>query len=331
MSAAARPVRPVRLRETAGGQHCETTALGVLLGHLGVELSEPLLFGLGGGLGFVYWEAKYLDVPFLGGRSRPMQITRTLAHRLGLTLHVAETSSPHRAWENVAAALDAGTPVGLQLDCYHLEYFTTKAHFAGHVVAMYGYDDTYAYLVDTAPQGGAVRTTLGSLAAARSERGPMSARHLSFTIGGAATLPPLGPAVVAAVRDTAREFLAPPIANLGYRGIEKAAARVPRWPVEAAGLARTAALMEGGGTGGALFRNLYRDFLAEAADLTGDPALRAGHRAYAAIAERWTGVADEIAAAGRTGDAGHLARAGAILRDVAARERAAMQSLAAPG
>lgn len=31
------------------GQHCETTATGTLLAHIGIELSEPMLFGLGGG------------------------------------------------------------------------------------------------------------------------------------------------------------------------------------------------------------------------------------------------------------------------------------------
>lgn len=34
----------------AGGAHCETTTLGVLLDHAGIQLSEPMLFGLGGGL-----------------------------------------------------------------------------------------------------------------------------------------------------------------------------------------------------------------------------------------------------------------------------------------
>ncbi|GHF51916.1 hypothetical protein GCM10018783_20810 [Streptomyces griseosporeus] len=41
----------------------------------------------------------------------------------------------------MATPIDAGRPVGLQLDSYHLDYFTTKVHFGGHVVAMYGYDD----------------------------------------------------------------------------------------------------------------------------------------------------------------------------------------------
>ena len=40
------------------GQHCETTATGTLLNQLGIFLSEPLLFGLGEGLSFVFWKMK---------------------------------------------------------------------------------------------------------------------------------------------------------------------------------------------------------------------------------------------------------------------------------
>lgn len=190
----------------SGGRHCETTALGVLLGHAGLELSEAMLFGLGEGLGFVYWDAKGMDVPFLGGRSKPMAITRALAGRLGLELRVTETASAARGWRNVVAELGAGRPVGLQLDCYHLEYFTARTHFGGHVVAMYGYDDTDAYLVDTAQQGGAVTTSLRSLALARAERGPMTARHLAFTLAVPEARPDLGVAIRAAVRGTRRRF-----------------------------------------------------------------------------------------------------------------------------
>jgi len=302
--------------------HCETTALGVLLGHLGIDLSEPMLFGLGEGLSFVYWDAKYLDFPFLGGRSRPMGIATRLADRLGLVLHVEETASPAKAWQNVARHVDAGRPVGLQLDCYHLDYFSTKVHFGGHIVTMYRYDDTYAYLVDTAPQGGAVRTTRASLAAARAQRGPMTARQLSFTLDRAGEPAAVRDVLGTAVRNTAHAFLHPPIANLGYRGIEKVAQRVTRWPArDADGLTRTAALMESGGTGGALFRNLYRDFLAECATLVDSDALRTGHRLYGEAAELWTRVAACIATA-------DLAEASALLRELAALERSAMQVLA---
>jgi hypothetical protein len=141
------------MTEPHGGKHCETTALDVLLRHEGVVLSEPMLFGLGAGLSFVYWDGKGLDFPFLGGRVKPFELTRALAARLGLELDVRETASAGRAWRNVAAELDAGRPVGLQLDSYHLEYFTSRVHFGGHVVAMEGYDADTAHLVDTAQQG----------------------------------------------------------------------------------------------------------------------------------------------------------------------------------
>ena len=34
------------------GQHCETAVTGNLLKHVGIELSEPMLFGLGEWLGY---------------------------------------------------------------------------------------------------------------------------------------------------------------------------------------------------------------------------------------------------------------------------------------
>lgn len=40
--------------EARATQHCETSALGVLLRHQGLDLSEPMLFGLGSGLSFIY-------------------------------------------------------------------------------------------------------------------------------------------------------------------------------------------------------------------------------------------------------------------------------------
>jgi hypothetical protein len=312
-------------------QHCETTALGVLLRHEGLDLSEPMLFGLGSGLSFIYWDSKGMPFPLLGGRVKPFDLTRNLAARLGLTLTVEETTSPRKAWENVAAPIDAGRPVGVQLDSYHLDYFRSKVHFGGHVVAMYGYDEQDVYLVDTDQQGGAVRTSRAGLAMARAERGPMTARNRSFTV----TLParPLSwqDQIIPAIRDCAGAFLNAPIANLGRRGIEKAGRQVPGWLLRAGDprqdLPQAALLMEMGGTGGALFRALYRDFLDECTRLIENDDLRAGHRLYAEAAVLWTQVSALIAKAGESGDAGCLEQAGAILHDLSRVEKDAMQVL----
>ncbi|MFI6939549.1 BtrH N-terminal domain-containing protein [Streptomyces sp. NPDC050418] len=318
--------------DTRGGEHCETTALGVLLRHAGLDLSEPMLLGLGSGLSFVYWDAKYLDFPFLGGRVKPFELTRNLASALGLALDVRETSSARKAWANAASELDAGRPVGLQLDSCHLPYFTSKVHFGGHVVALYGYDDARAYLVDTAQQGGAVTAPLSALAEARTAKGPMTARARSFTVEVPADLSVRDPLFVRdrlapAITACAAAFLDPPIANLGHRGIDKAAKLVPGWLARAADPARdlpqAAALMERAGTGGALFRALYRDFLTEAAELLDDADLRAGRDLYATAAELWTEVAGLIAKA----EEGALREAGLRLAEVARVEREAMGRL----
>lgn len=317
--------------DARGMQHCETTALGVLLRDQGHDLSEPMLFGLGSGLSFVYWDSKKMTFPFLGGRVKPFDLTRNLAARLGLELAVRETTSPRRAWEDVAAPLDAGHPVGLQLDSCHLDYFGTQVHFGGHVVAMYGYDDHDAYLVDTDQQGGAVTTSLTSLAQARAARGPMTAKYRSFTLTAPRNLPSPQARVTAAITACSDAFLNPPIANLGHRGIEKAARLVRTWlrrtDAPQRDLPQAALLMERAGTGGALFRNLYRDFLAECTDVLDSGHLRAGHRLYTEAATLWTQTAALIAKAGESGDAQCLARAGAVLHDLSRIEREAMQSL----
>ncbi|MFB7173092.1 BtrH N-terminal domain-containing protein [Streptomyces sp. NPDC056254] len=294
--------------DACGTQHCETTTLGLLLRHQGLDLSEPMLFGLASGLSFLYWNSKNMDFPFLGGRVKPFDLTRNLAARLRLQLQVQETTSPRKAWDNVAASIDAG-----------------------HIVALYGYDDHTAYLVDTDQQGGAVSTSLSSLARARAARGPMSAKHRSFTLTTPKNMPAPHGQIVPAITACADAFLNPPIANLGHRGIEKAGRLVRTWlqctDDPRRDLPQAASLMEKAGTGGALFRNLYRDFLAECTELLDSSHLRTGHRLYAEAAVLWTEAAALIKEAGERGDAQCLVQAGTVMGDLARIEREAMSAL----
>ncbi|WP_280199112.1 BtrH N-terminal domain-containing protein [Nocardia cyriacigeorgica] len=314
--------------DARGMQHCETTTLGVLLRHQGLELSEPMLFGLGAGLSFVYWDSKSMDFPFLGGRVKPFELTRNFAGTLALDLEVRETRSARKAWADVVDRLDAGYPVGLQLDSYYPDYFGSRVHFGGHIVALYGYDAGAAFLVDTEQQGGAVATSLHSLAEARAARGPMTAPHRSFTLTVPADPPDVRAAIIPAITACAETFLHPPIANLGYRGIAKAGKLIRTWLDRSddpqRDLPQSAMLMERGGTAGALFRNLYRDFLGECCDILDSTPVRTGHRLYAEAAAGWTEVASLIREAGMSGDQRLLDQAGALLEDLSRLEHEAM-------
>lgn len=313
------------------GQHCETTATGCLLNQIGIELSEPMLFGLGQGLGFIYWNMQQMDMPFLGGRIKPDAITTNLANHLNLTLEIKETSSVKKAWENLKEKVDSNLAVGIKLDCYHLDYFTRKFHFAAHYVGMYGYDETYAYLVDTIQQGTAVRATLENLALARNEKGPMASKNLMYSLSKKEGGYDIGKAIVTAIKANAKDFLNPAITNFGYKGIYKTSREIKNWFKSTQNIKNdftlTAMLMEKAGTGGALFRNLYRDFLRESYELLNIEILGEAGNRFTEIAKLWRKVSSSLNKAGETEDFAYINQASDILVDLSDKERQAMELL----
>ncbi|MFA1819289.1 BtrH N-terminal domain-containing protein [Virgibacillus oceani] len=313
------------------GQHCETTATGSLLKSLGIEMSEAMLFGIGEGLGYIYWDMKNMDFPFIGGRVKPDLLTRNIVNNLNLQMEVKETSSKNKAWENVKQNIDKGMIVGLKLDSYYLDYFTNKVHFAGHYVAMYRYDDSFAYLVDTKQQGGMVKTSLENLALARNEKGPMSSKNLSYTIKKKEDIPNLKDVIIKAIKNNALDYMNPPIKNLGYKGIKKTSVEIKKWFERSENieddLVLAATLMERGGTGGSLFRNMYRDFLKECLSIVDHAPLQNGYNLFTEIAPMWEEVSKLIKKAGETHELLFLNQASDILLELSNKEYEAMNQL----
>lgn len=314
------------------GQHCETTATGTLLRQIGIELSEPMFFGLGEGLSFIYWNMKTMDFPFIGGRIKPDLLTQNLAKNLNLELTVKETSSQQKAWQQVKELINNGQPVGLKMDCYHLEYFSNPFHFAGHYAAIYGYDHENAFLVDTIQQGGQVQTSLKSLAMARAEKGPMASRNLYYTLRKTDRKFNLEIAIITAIKNNTAEYLDPPITNISYKGILKTSTEVIKWFNTSKNIEgefkQAALLMEKAGTGGALFRNLYRDFLKESYELLQLDLLKAGYEAFKEIAELWTKVSQLFEKVSQTKEIIYIHQASDILKTLSEKEKKAMETLA---
>ncbi|WP_242691567.1 BtrH N-terminal domain-containing protein [Desertivirga arenae] len=317
--------------EAFHGEHCETTATGTLLKQLDIELSEPMLFGLGEGLGFIFWKMKTMSFPFIGGRVKTDLLTQNIAKNLNLNLSVKETSSKQKAWDNVKQHLDQGEVVGLKLDCFHLDYFSNPIHFAGHYVAIYGYDEESAYLIDTVQQGVRVKASLENLTKARAEKGPMSSKSLHYTINRSGRSFELSSAIITAIRNNAIDFLNPPIANVGYKGIEKTSSEIIKWYKTSNNIESefriSGMMMEKAGTGGALFRNLYRDFLKESYQLLGLDTLRLAYEDFVEIAALWTSIANLFEQVSRTKDFVYIEQASAILRSLAEKEKKAMELL----
>ncbi|MFE9030733.1 BtrH N-terminal domain-containing protein [Streptomyces iakyrus] len=313
------------------GNHCESTTLVNLLRQREIDLSESLIFGLAGGLSFIYWRTKQMPTPFVGGRIKPDTLSDNLAHALNLRLSVHETSSVNRAREHLLAELDSGTVVGLKLDRYFLDYSTDDFRFAAHYVACVGYEDDRFALVETQPLG--LQWASGeSLATARNARGPMSSRNRAFTIdlpkGG---LPDLGEAARKGIGSAAENFLNPPISNFGYKGMHKVADLMPQWlddldsPAES--LPEICTIMEDAGTGGGLFRMMWAEFLAETADITGTGEFREISDAYREVSKKWTEVAGLLKEAGDASSRESLHSASKIVHEAADKEQHLMQRL----
>jgi hypothetical protein len=313
------------------GQHCETTAIGNLLLHEGIELSEPMIFGLGSGLGYIFWKMKIMDFPFIGGRIKPDEVTKNFCHRLNLSLEVHETASVKTAWKVVKKHIDNSKPVGLKLDSYYLDYFTNKIHFAGHYAALTGYDDHYAYLVDTVQQGSTVKASLENVARARNARGPMASKNLSFTISKKEKLPDLREIIPLAIVQNAKDFLNPPIKNIGYKGIEKTSKEIFKWFATSKNIENDfklqALLMERAGTGGSLFRNIYRDFLLESFAITKNKKIESAYQLFVVTAQLWNEVSTLFHRTGETKNIEFLKQVSNILKIIADKEKKAMDIL----
>jgi uncharacterized protein DUF4872/butirosin biosynthesis protein H-like len=304
-------LRPLPGFATYPTHHCVTGSLKHVYDYHGFGVSEDLLLGLGRGLGFVYFHIKGTD-PFYGGRAnvaRPGEegLEKTAGRRTGVAVESHATASARTAQAALRELLEAGEPVLVYLDMGFLPYFELPPdyHFGGHVVVVAGYDpDTGQVLVadrdrDLHPVG------WEALEQARGSRyKPFPPRHAWYTFDFAAVRPPARAEVIESIGEVCHGMLAPPIANLGVRGIRKAIRETAKWPevLDADALRRTCfnvALFidRRGGTGGGIFRYMYARFLAEAASITGEPRLTGMGTELTGIGDRWERVAAAFAAA----------------------------------
>jgi uncharacterized protein DUF4872/butirosin biosynthesis protein H-like len=325
-------LRPFPGFATYPTDHCVTGSLKHIYDCHGYPVSEDLLLGLGRGLGFVYFHIKGTD-PFYGGRAnvaRPGEegLEKTVGRRTGVTVKSHATASARTAQGALRELLEAGEPVMVHLDMGFLPYLDLPEdyHFGGHVVVVAGYDpDTGRVLVaDRDKELHPVEWD--ALEKARgSQYKPFPPRHTWYTFGFAGANPPAPAEIREAIGEVCHGMLAPPIANLGVKGIRKAIRETAKWPqiLSPDALRRTCfnvALFidRRGGTGGGIFRYMYARFLGEVAPVTGEPRLTAMGMELTAIGDRWEQVAAAFAAAAQAENpAGLLETATRPMADIA--------------
>ena len=278
------------------GHHCGSTALRNLLAFHGVEISEEMAFGLGAGACFYYVTIEGTS-PSHWFNGRTARLEESFAELTGAALRLRTFESGNGAWEAARAEVDAGNPVLLLTDLYHLDHYGKSAHFPGHAVVLAGYDEEVAHLSDTAFEE--LQTTrLESLDRARHSDHPAYplAGHM-FTVAGEVNPEQLRKAVPAAIERAARAMLEPEFRDFsGLDAVRRLAAEAGSWPEVAEDWQWCARfgyqVIERRGTGGGAFRLMYSRFLEEAgrpeAPLAADAAAAWTElaRAFQAASER---------------------------------------------
>jgi hypothetical protein len=133
----------------AAGLRVLFTHAGILAPHTGQPLSEPMVFGIAGGIGagvFAFHYAKEdFSSFFVAGRhlwQDDVAYTRSACERVGLVPVVTESSGAKSAEKQLLAALDAG-PVLAWVDMAHLPHRELPKVFSGmvyHLVTVYDAD-----------------------------------------------------------------------------------------------------------------------------------------------------------------------------------------------
>jgi hypothetical protein len=284
------------------GKHCETTALKRALDYHGLTLSEEMLLGLGGGIGFIYWYMKMMPCPFVGGRNgKVAEFAITACKRLGAEVAVMETASAKRGYDELKVLLRDGEPAVVYLDMAYLPYFAVpeEAHFGGHSVVVFGLDEERdeVHIYDRGRNP--VTVSIADLARARGSKfPPFPPKHRLLKIGYPAQIGDLSTGIKDSILECCHSMLKPPIKNIGLAGLQKWAEMVVRWPEQFKGLNLLGALMNGfmyieiAGTGGSAFRNMYARFLEEASSIINKPSLKEVAEMMRQSAVIWSQIAE---------------------------------------
>ena len=282
--------------------HCENGAISTLLRYYGIEMSEPMIFGLASGLFFVHLPfIKMTGMPVTAFRTFPGVLFKRITKLLGIKTESHRYFSQERAMKALDHVLiDRKTPVGCVVGMFDLPYMPPEYRFRfnGHNICVIGKDDTtgyYSVLDSNATQKVTIsREDLMKVRYAKGGTYPLMG--LMYWIKSVPEkLPDLKPLILKSIKKTCWFMVSQPdfIPYAGANGILYLSRRIRQWEKTMgarrakSNLAQLIRMLEEIGTGGAGFRFMYGAFLQEAADITGIDELNDYCRRITEIGDLW--------------------------------------------
>ena len=255
--------------------HCENGVTTSLLRHNGVEkITEPLAFGIGSGLFFVYipfW--KINNGPAIAFRTMPGLIFKRTCKSLGIPVLRRKFSTRAEASKILDECLRHGIPVGCQVGVFYLSYFPKeyRFHFNAHNIIVFGKEGDN-YLISDPVMESATSLSGYELERVRFAKGPLAPKGQLYypRMQQGVSDEQIRKAIVTGIKRNVRDMLRIPGNIAGVKGIKFTGDRIKKWrdklgPQQSGlYLAQLVRMQEEIGTGGGGFRFIYGAFLQEA-------------------------------------------------------------------
>lgn len=275
--------------------HCESGVVTALLKRHGLDLSEPMVFGITGGLTFAYLPfIKMTNMPIISYRMLPGSIIKGAEKNLPITFKTARYKEKGKALTELTYLIDRGEIVGLQTSVYWLPYFPPEMRFQfnAHNLIVYGREGD-EFLVSDPVFEHTVRIKAEDLQNARFARGTLAPKGFMYyplMVGNSIDMRKV---IRKSITRTVHMMLYAPVPFIGVKGIHYMAKKIERLKTHSElkyvrlFLGHIVRMQEEIGTGGGGFRFMYAAFLQEAADILKSPQLEEASRMMTVAGDTW--------------------------------------------
>ncbi len=322
--------------------HCENGVTVSLLKHYGMDkMTEPLAFGIGSGLFYIYLGVvKVNNAPLISFRTMPGLIFKRTCQSLGIPVVRKKFTTRESARRALDERLEAGHPAACQVGVYYLTYFPKeyRFHFNAHNLIIIGKEGDN-YLVSDPVMDDLHTLTSYELERVRFAKGPLAPRGQLYYPGAPKEVSDdeIRKAIVKGIKRNVRDMLHIPGFFAGVKGIRYTGKKIRTWKGKLGDdkarsyLAQLVRMQEEIGTGGGGFRFIYGAFLQQAHTYHPVDELMQVADQFTASGDRWRDAAVQAAGIykGRLGSQADYDIMGDMLIEIAALEKEAFTSLKA--
>ena len=293
--------------------HCESGTLTALLKHKGLDISEPMIFGLGSGLYFGYLSrTPNLNFPMFILRTKPGKLRKKIAKRTDIKFNTKRFKNQDEAELELDQLIGKGIPVACQVDFYYMDYIPQweRVHANIHFITIVGKEGD-DYLVSDSYYPKLARIHKDNLRKARFAGGYLAPKGFRYFIEEVPEAIDTKKIIPVAIKNTINNMIGVQPPFIGVRGIRTFAKKLQDWPKLTRDIDHLShevmkinVFLEDQGTGGGGFRFLYATFLRQASEIFQSEELEEMSKKMMEIGDGWRNISYFAAKIGKNRDLG---------------------------